>query len=704
MKSKMKSLYLSHQLSNIKGNTDEPSVISSEGGFSMIIAIMSVLLLFTTVLGVTSLVITQRQITRSQRQSGKALSIAEAGINHALFNIRTNSEPTSAFPLSVDYGGGNYLVNISQPATTSFSDWYHLTAVGSINDEASRTIELDAFKVSFWNMGYSGSTIDTLQGNAEIIGSLYVRSDLTLDAGGSGIKRGPLYVKGDILLDNAAAQIGEPSLDVPLFLEGDYGGSGDYYVNPVNNWVPKINLPSVDMAYLEQQAIANNNTVYNGNVNLRNSPVSFGNFNYTLGGSLELRRTITTSGFGNLSLPVAASIDSVNNLYVLERSQNRVLKYSNASTYVDSWDGLNTPNDLAVDTRNWNLTLDQYVYVSDTNDNDIKKYDADGTLLQTISAGPLSIPLGITVDAGGNLYVVDSGNSMIRKYDNTGTLVLSINVAGADPRDVAVDSSGNIYITCKTNASPLRYGVKKYNSAGTYLTRTGNSVNQSNPRGIAVDGTNVYVAEKGISEITSFPIDLSGNGVEHIAGLNQVEGISVNNGTLQYVSDTANNRVLIYGMQPAGLSLSGIAFIDGNLTINSEVLYTVGALGGTIAVTGDINIAATGQNFFSPAYPVDDPDIANFRLVNCIGLITEDNITINGSGGGDYQNPEIVALMYGKNSITIGSPINVRGMFASNQLILEQVPWIYLQKPEIMPPFMPGSDPQIYIGGWKEPE
>jgi hypothetical protein len=77
---------------------------------------------------------------------------------------------------------------------------------------------------------------------------------------------------------------------------------------------------------------------------------------------------------------------------------------------------------------------------------------------------------------------------------------------------------------------------------------------------------------------------------------------------------------------------------------------------------------------------------------------------MSGSGGGSYTQPELVALVYGKNNVTISGPLNLRGMFATNNLALEQVPWIYLQKPENMPPFMPGSDPQIFIGGWKEPE
>src|SRR5690606_30119871 len=63
-------------------------------------------------------------------------------------------------------------------------------------------------------------------------------------------------------------------------------------------------------------------------------------------------------------------------------------------------------------------------------------------------------PDGIAVDASGNLYVSDRLNNSIYKYNSNGKLVLKFgqysNSSGPDsfnnPGELAVDKSGNLYI------------------------------------------------------------------------------------------------------------------------------------------------------------------------------------------------------------------------------------------------------------------
>jgi hypothetical protein len=78
-----------------------------------------------------------------------------------------------------------------------------------------------------------------------------------------------------------------------------------------------------------------------------------------------------------------------------------------------------------------------------------------------------SDPSGVAVDSSGNVYVADRGNHKIRKITPSGavtTLAGSGQVGGADgmgavasfhfPTSVAVDASGNVYVT--SNPSGLR--------------------------------------------------------------------------------------------------------------------------------------------------------------------------------------------------------------------------------------------------------
>jgi len=64
--------------------------------------------------------------------------------------------------------------------------------------------------------------------------------------------------------------------------------------------------------------------------------------------------------------------------------------------------------------------------------------------------GQLLSPYGIAVDRSGNIYVADTGNNRIQKYDSKGTFITKWGKAGRgegefhSPYGVAVDSFGNV--------------------------------------------------------------------------------------------------------------------------------------------------------------------------------------------------------------------------------------------------------------------
>ena len=92
------------------------------------------------------------------------------------------------------------------------------------------------------------------------------------------------------------------------------------------------------------------------------------------------------------------------------------------------------------------------VYVADTENNAVKKMDANGTTFQTIGSGFYK-PLDVTVDVLGNIYVFDSNLKGIVKMDSQGNnKALIYDIGGApvqfspSPPRLFTDRLGNIYL------------------------------------------------------------------------------------------------------------------------------------------------------------------------------------------------------------------------------------------------------------------
>jgi DNA-binding beta-propeller fold protein YncE len=96
------------------------------------------------------------------------------------------------------------------------------------------------------------------------------------------------------------------------------------------------------------------------------------------------------------------------------------------------------------------------VYVADTRANDIKVFDDQGQLLDTIGSrgdtpGELNSPTYIAL-AQGRLYVTDTLNSRVQVFDTEGNASAVVGQRGlyvgnlARPKGVAVDDEGNLYV------------------------------------------------------------------------------------------------------------------------------------------------------------------------------------------------------------------------------------------------------------------
>jgi len=163
------------------------------------------------------------------------------------------------------------------------------------------------------------------------------------------------------------------------------------------------------------------------------------------------------------------------------------------------------------------------------------------------TAARVSAPAGLAADAAGNIYIADAGNNRIRKIDVAGviTTVAGTGVAGFsgdggkatlaqlnDPLGVAVDAAGNLYIADETNSRIRRVdvsgvittiagtGVAGFSGDGAEATKA--TINF--PRAVAVDaGGNVYIADTRSLRVRRIGTDgvittIAGNGQRGFAG------------------------------------------------------------------------------------------------------------------------------------------------------------------------------------------
>ena len=181
--------------------------------------------------------------------------------------------------------------------------------------------------------------------------------------------------------------------------------------------------------------------------------------------------------------PYGVTVDSSGTVYVVESSAVvRKITAAGVVTTVAGTSGTNgftnatgtaarfsVPFDIAVDGAG---TL----YVSDHGNHAVRKITAAGvvtTLAGSGSAGNTNatgtaasfrFPSGIAADSAGNVYLADTDNQIIRKITATGettTLAGSGSVGSADgvgtaatfynPKDVAVDASGTLYVVDRNN-------------------------------------------------------------------------------------------------------------------------------------------------------------------------------------------------------------------------------------------------------------
>jgi sugar lactone lactonase YvrE len=208
-----------------------------------------------------------------------------------------------------------------------------------------------------------------------------------------------------------------------------------------------------------------------------------------------------SSGQGSLfpagvAAPTGLAADASGNLYVVDHTNNTILRFDttgNSSVFSTT---LSSPNGLAIDGSGNVYTLAGGGF---------EKFDPNGNELTNITFS-LGLIGSITCDKDGNVYLGDSVFGRIFKYDSNGNESLFASDLGPapGPTGLACDSNGNLYASDYSANSIL-----KFTPGGTPSVFA--TTNLSGPYGLAFDNAgDLFVANAGDNTVAEF--DLAGNG------------------------------------------------------------------------------------------------------------------------------------------------------------------------------------------------
>lgn len=228
---------------------------------------------------------------------------------------------------------------------------------------------------------------------------------------------------------------------------------------------------------------------------------------------------------GEFSSPTGIALDNDGNIYVADTDNHSVQKFDKDGKFIARWGGEPSQEEgLFYYPRGLAVGPDGEVYVSDSGNNRVQKFDSDGNCMHAwgrfgfawrgADLGKFDVPWGIATDKEGNIYVSDTSNSRIQKFKSDGTPLLkwgrdgSFDGAFFFPRGVAIDFVGNIFVADEGNNR-----IQKFDARGSFLTkwgREGSGPGQFKaPWGVACDALgNVYVVDSGNHRIQKF----DGNG------------------------------------------------------------------------------------------------------------------------------------------------------------------------------------------------
>ena len=273
--------------------------------------------------------------------------------------------------------------------------------------------------------------------------------------------------------------------------------------------------------------------------------------------------------------PEHLHVDSENNIYVSDRDNHRVVKWTqNATEGIVVAGGNGAGSDLNQLSNPAGIYVDSSgnVYIADYYNHRVTKWVPDATEGILVAGGngsgsdlnQINGPAGIDIDSSGNLYIADTENHRVMKWEpdaTEGIVVAGGNTNGSElhmlnyVQDISVDDSGNIYVADFNNSRVMKWApnaVQGVNVLGSVYR----------PISIELDSeNNIYVSKFYRHTVDKYTLSGSTYSESTIFGTYNSSGSSLNQlsnprglhiystGNI-YVSDQENHRIQKFQVNP----------------------------------------------------------------------------------------------------------------------------------------------------------
>ncbi|MGE5175134.1 MAG: hypothetical protein ACM3JJ_02060 [Hyphomicrobiales bacterium] len=455
----------------------------SDAGFSVVLAVASILVLLTLGLALATVVIEDSDLSVNQVRSNQALYAAHAGIEYAVLKLAATPGWGGLPQPGKRVGAGSFWIappdTVDENGAPLPGGERRIVATGVVGD-ATRQIQVHVASGAILTVAGSGAMGYTGDGGAATAAALKnpegidiaPNGDLYLTDSDNSVIRRVDAITGVITTvagngspgytgDGGAATAARLKFPEDVYLSP----SGDLYIADTGNHVIRKVLAATGVIVT---------VAGNGN------PGATGD-----GGPATSAR---------LNSPRGVAIAANGDLYIGDRSNNKIRRVVAATGVISTYAGTGSGG-----------------------------YSGDGG---PATSAKLKLPQGIHLTSTGDLYVADAGNNVIRKIATTGIITT---FAGTGTAGYAGDGGP---ATAARLTAPE--SVHRMPSGDIYIADTGNSVIRGvNP----ATGVITTVAGTGVA-------GFSGDGGPATAArLDTPRGVDVDPSGVFYISDRNNQRI-----------------------------------------------------------------------------------------------------------------------------------------------------------------